>query len=70
MSTDKNTRAEDHDVERAAFRALALATLLWEKLLDDDGESMIGGTNSATLAAVAESLRRELDFMTDRASAA
>ena len=70
MSTEKNTRNDDHDVERAAFRALALATLLWEQLLDDDGESTIGGINSATLAAVAESVQRELDFLTDRLAAA
>lgn len=66
MSTEKNTRFEDHDVERAAARALALSTMLWERLLEDDGEATIGGTNSATLAAVAESVHRELEFLTDR----
>lgn len=70
MSTDKNTPAADPEIERAAFRALALARLIWERLLDDDGKATIAGVDSATLAAVAESLHRELDSMTDRVAAA
>ena len=53
MSTEKNTRNDDHDVERAAFRALALATLLWEQLLDDFRrgrlQSTYRGDNNAPL---------------------